>query len=419
MPNFALDPASFATLQSTLGPAGALSILQAQQLEQQKQLQQATTQATQQAQQAGQAYQQAAAAPVQEPSALDQFLPRLLGGIASVVARDPQFAQRADQDINQQRRGLLQNRLDNLAALKESWDKKAAIAEHANDLEQTISSRQKSEQISKLMDQLNETAAQKSRLEQIQETGRQQRLTEQERGKQDRLTQQEKNKGVISGGAEGASGADYIQLYNRPDGTQVPYVDLSQIKGQKLHDALKAYALQNKLPATDARGREALDLIGSVRGDISSITQDIIPLLPSGGGFKRMREGAANIAQKTLQTSGKGATLAAYPATRTAAIKTIQALASLGKGLRINQAEIKAAQEFDFPRDTDTQEVANKKFKILGMMLGHIEDAILGNPPSNAEVQKVLNAARALRAGRPATVDESDVEDVESYRRAQ
>src|SRR6185295_6059184 len=151
---FALDPATFATLQSTLGPAGALNLAQAQELEQQKQLQSATSQATTEANQAQTAYQGAAAAPIPEPDALSQFLPALMGGIASVVSRDPAYREHAENEINQRRKNLVQARLDNLGSLKDAWDKKAAAASRANDLEQEITSRQKSEQLSRAMQQM-------------------------------------------------------------------------------------------------------------------------------------------------------------------------------------------------------------------------------------------------------------------------
>src|SRR5262249_5819362 len=94
--------------------------------------------------------------------------------------------------------------------------------------------------------------------------------------------------------------------------------------------------------------------------------------------------------------------LSGYPAIRTGAIQTIQALASLGKGLRINQAEINAAMNFDYPRVNDTQATALEKFRILGMMMDHLEKAALGMPPTRDESMAVVRAVNKLNYGTPA-----------------
>jgi hypothetical protein len=399
-----LDPATFATLINTLGPAGALTQLQASELEQQKQLQQATTQATQDASEAGQQYQQAAAAPVPHPSPLDQFLPSLLGGIASVVSRDPSFRQHAQEQIANQRKDLVQQRVDNLSALKDSWDKKAQMAESAGDLEQTIKARQTSERLTRTMDQLLHGQEGQNALA-VQSLRNQGDLAvEKERTRGALAVQNAKPTALTTGLPDGTDENSFVMLQDRPDGTKTPYVDVSQVKGQKLHDTLAAYAKKSGLPLVDTKGQDALTLIGTTRQNIADITSRIIPHLPTGGGFKRAAQGGVKKVEAALQTPGEGSLLAAYPATRTAAISTIQTLASLGKGLRINQAEIQAAQNFDYPKVTDSQETARNKFAILGMMIDHMENTILGKPPSQAEVASVMRAYRNIQSGKPVSL---------------
>jgi len=395
--NIPLDPAAFATLQNTMTEGALKSYMERAAAETQKQLQQTTTAATQEAQSASQDYLQAAQQPVPEPDALAQFVPSLLGNIASVISQNPSYREQAQKDIHEKRQDLRQKRADNLLALKDMWDTKARLAANAGDREAEINARLKVEQLSKIAEQMLDAQREahglaledlkhKHELEQIGARGRQERLTQAE-------------KPVVGAGLPpGQDESSYINIRETLDGQSTPYVDISQVKGQKLHDTLLAYGRINKLPVVDATGDQALKLIKDTKGNLDTITENIIPLLPAGGGLKRGTAAFDNWWKSTLQMPGKGAQLAAYPAYRTAAITTIQTLASLGKGLRINQAEIRAAQNFDYPTIYDSQETARAKFDILQTMMSHMEGAILGRPPSEAEVAKVLKALRELKS---------------------
>jgi hypothetical protein len=72
--------------------------------------------------------------------------------------------------------------------------------------------------------------------------------------------------------------------------------------------------------------------------------------------------------------------ISSFPSFRTAAITSIQGIAALGKGLRINQAEIKTALDNDIPTATDTQEIAAGKLTNVRGMLDNVERAVLGQP---------------------------------------
>jgi len=366
--------------------------------ETQKQLQQTTTAATQEAQSASQDYLQAAQQPVPEPDALAQFVPSLLGNIASVISQNPSYREQAQKDIHEKRQDLRQKRADNLLALKDMWDTKARLAANAGDREAEIKARQTSEQLSKTVETMLEAQREAHGME--LENLRHRHELEQigARGRQERETNAAKP--VVGAGLPpGQDESSYINIRETLDGGSTPYVDISQVKGQKLHDTLLAYGRANKLPVVDATGDQALKLIKDTKGNLDTITENIIPLLPAGGGLKRGTAAFDNWWKSTLQMPGKGAQLAAYPAYRTAAITTIQTLASLGKGLRINQAEIRAAQNFDYPTIYDSQETARSKFDILQTMMSHMEGAILGRPPSEQEVAKVLKAIRELKSG--------------------
>lgn len=150
-----LDPAILASLHNTLTPAGLLSQQEAQRAQQEAELAQRTQQATQASQAATQAYQGAAAAPVPEPSALEQFIPTLLGNTASVLTQDPSFRQHGQEEVRTQRKNLLQTRMDNLTALRDNYSKAAEASERAGDLETSLKHRTRMEMLDKTRQQLN------------------------------------------------------------------------------------------------------------------------------------------------------------------------------------------------------------------------------------------------------------------------
>jgi hypothetical protein len=404
-----LDPAVLASLQNTLTPEmKVLSAFQADQERQARLAAQRTSQATEAAASAGQQYQTAAAAPPPQLDPLSASLPLLLGNISSIIGGDQAAPQRAQMGIAEQRRSLMQARTDNLIALKDNFDKKARAAEAAGDNEAATKARMQIETLSKTLDVLHQQEQHKQATD--LEGKRQQGAKELEglRQKGDiaairvRGEEQRKTDAAQAAAQANIDLADYIQVRTLPDGTKVPLADITGIPDKKRQGAVDAAARQSGVKVLSKAGAESLPLLDSVRSDMQYITENTIPLLPSGKVLNRMKGAGVNRIEAMLQTPGKGAQLAAYPATRTAAIKTIQALASLGHGLRINQAEIKAAQEFDYPRITDSQETALEKFKILNMMLDHIEGAIAGKPPTNEEVRALLKAAAALKRGEKA-----------------
>lgn len=148
------------SLQDTLQGMNGLTMMQALQQRQQEELAQRAQAAEQAAAAAQQGYQQAAAAPPPQPPIADVFVPTLLGNLASVIAQDKGFTERAQQGIQGRRAELIKARSDNLQALRDVYSQRADEAQRAGDLETTEKYRRQFELASKTIDVLE---AQKDR----------------------------------------------------------------------------------------------------------------------------------------------------------------------------------------------------------------------------------------------------------------
>lgn len=163
---------------------------QADALEQalQAELARRTQEAAAAAAQAGQQYQQAAAAPPPDISPMQAFIPSLLGNIASVIGRDPRYAEQAREDIRQQKAALLQSRAQNLQALRENAAQRADAAQRAGDFENEAKARIQMERLSKVHQQILDTQQneQQRQMELLRQQGRATETAEEHR---DRLAE--------------------------------------------------------------------------------------------------------------------------------------------------------------------------------------------------------------------------------------
>ena len=404
-----------ASLQGTLQgdqaitPEQAAILAQYQALAQQQaqQLSQNTQQAQQGATQAAEQYQQAAAQPPPNPYDLGAFLTMLGGNTASILGGTPSYRENAQQRVQQSRAEQLKARADNLQALQDVAAQKAAEAKRAGDLETEHKFRSQFETLGKQLDLVNANAQRAASDERQNKMFAEQEKLQNMRDAAAAARQANKAKaGAVTVGGQEIDPTDYVIARDTPEGEKRGVVDLSQVKQAKVKDYLTNYAKQNGLAVWDQRETNADQLLNTVEQDMQDVKDRIIPLLPNvsgkgliGGALERGAKGAENKAKAFFQTPGEGEALAGYPAIRTGAIKTIQALAVLGKGLRINQAEINAAMNFDYPRIDDSQGTANEKFRILGMMAKHIRQALLGQTPDPKEVADVIRSSRAIKAG--------------------
>ncbi len=110
--------------------------------------------AKQQAAQAQQAYGSAAAQPPPQLDPASQFIPSLLGNVASVLSGNQNYAQNAQDEIKTKKSDLLKARADNLQALRDVYSQKAEEAQKLGDLDATEKYRVKLETLSKTHEQL-------------------------------------------------------------------------------------------------------------------------------------------------------------------------------------------------------------------------------------------------------------------------
>lgn len=381
------NPAALATLQNTMGPATVQTQGDAE-MERAKaelaaaldQLGGRASEASGQATQAAQAYGAAASAPVPQVDPIEALVNRMGSRTASVLSGDPTYAQGGEKRVDQMHADLVRARVDNLTALKDQWQMKAQAAKELGNLEEELKGRAQVEKFSKTIDGL---------LQAQREAGASERNKADNDAAMDRVKQQGENDLALerlrqSGAGAGAELANYTTEYIDSKGNPVKYLNQNKVPAIKNRDAAIVSARKSGVPVLTQKQEDGLHLLEEAFGNISGIEAAAIGAINEEtgkmeGGFlaekpvdmKRLTNRFEALAQTNPQ-------IAAFPAYRTAAINIIQSLASLGPGLRINQAEINAALKYDIPNIGDTQATAKQKLKNLRQMLEHVEDSLLG-----------------------------------------
>jgi hypothetical protein len=151
------------------------------------------------------------------------------------------------------------------------------------------------------------------------------------------------------------------------------YLDMNDFEGMKEKAAARHAAQAAGLVAVDAKTGASLKAIDSAKQNAQEMWRQVSGVLPKDASG-RIITGPENTLARIFQTNPQ---LGAFGAWRTAAIQQVQALAEPGMGLRINQAEIKAAMDNDIPQETDTVQVAAQRLKNLFTMLGNKENDAL------------------------------------------
>jgi hypothetical protein len=143
------------SLGGTLNAQQLITQAEALRQQQEQELARRANDAAQAAHTAQSAYQTAAAAPPLQINPAELFIPGLLANIASVIAADPSYRERAQEGIRQRQRELAEARAQNLTALRDAAAQKAELAQHAGDLETQTKWRNQIERLDKQLDQLN------------------------------------------------------------------------------------------------------------------------------------------------------------------------------------------------------------------------------------------------------------------------
>jgi hypothetical protein len=170
----------------------------------------------------------------------------------------------------------------------------------------------------------------------------------------------------------------------------------------KLRQVITDYARKNKIPIINTtKQQQALGLIQDARENTAGVYSRIAPILAQEGGWARAKNSMMNAAAGAFQLGERGTIVSGYKAYRTAAIASIQAIATLGPGLRINQAEINAAMKYDIPTEFDTDAVALEKISVFNEMLDHAEKTLLGEVVDQKDVRRVIQRSIELGKAKP------------------
>lgn len=365
------DPAVLASLQNTLTPAGLLTQSEAENARVQADLSARTKAATEAAATAGTAYQSAAAAPPPQLDPLAQSLPMLFGNVASVLSQDKSYSQRAHENIKGAQDDLIRARMDNLTALKDSFDKKAQAAESVGNLEVAENSRMKSEQLAKTLQVL---------LQQKSADEAAARLATQEKGDTERTRMNNATQievARINAESRMAQSAkdtvDFLdtlveEIPSVAGGGNLKYVNLTNVQtDKKVKNQAISYAKMLGIPALDKNTVDRFNTVKEVYSSMDDIGAAMSQFLPKTEGMDfgrtaatRAKSAGKNIIAERLQTN---ADIAAFNSTSIVGIRAIQALAAgAGSGFRLNEAEVRMMQA-RWPKITDTYEKAAKNLE--------------------------------------------------------
>lgn len=271
------------SLQGTMSGEDILS--QQERLAQayQQMLMENAQQAAGQAQQAQQQYQQAAAQPTPQLSPADTFVPTLLSNIASVIARDPKFRERAQQGMEQKQSDLLRARQENLLALRDVYSQKADEARRAQDLEGQEKYRVKIDSLGRQLDQLGQKHANAMALENQRHLNR---LAE-----------------IAARGQENIGEGDLDEIVNSITSGQTKIENFPI----RLRSRIVARINQTGQSITPTKVRETSSVLGAARSALDEVERISTIVNTAKPGFGRFVEGAKKrvgaVTEKDLDAS--------------------------------------------------------------------------------------------------------------------
>jgi hypothetical protein len=226
------------------------------------------------------------------------------------------------------------------------------------------------------------------------------------------------------GGGAGGSGLTRDQIVSHsPSGYE--FIDLSKSPDAKTKGELWTYGKQNGIPLANDRENASMTMVGDAISNIKMMRELVIPELTKdphdiAGRMKRQIQSEPKIPYLGIPNPlyGDNPTLGGLRALRTSAIQIIQTLASLGKGLRINQVEIEMARKYDIPEISDPQNIAEAKLRLLEMMVKHVERAALGKSPYEDEPAEIKQMIKDFQESKSAPkVGKPTAKDAKQYKR--
>lgn len=191
---------------------------------------------------------------------------------------------------------------------------------------------------------------------------------------------------VSAGGGAGVASSSTNDLVSGSVRTTLSgkkYLDMGDFETPTQKAAARVAAQKQGIMAVDKQTGASLRAIDSAKQNAMEMWRQVAQFLPKDAAG-RILGGPKNTLSQIFQTHPE---LGAYGSWRTAAIQQVQALAEPGMGLRINQAEIKAAMENDIPQITDDGPTAAKRLHNLFTMLNNKENDALTRDRSTLQEQ--------------------------------
>jgi len=314
-----------------------------------------TQQAAQEAAQAAGQYQQAAQAPPPDLSPLAAFVPSLLSNFASVIGGTPSYRENRQADLQQQRRGLLESRAQNLQRLRDLSLQKAEAAEKIGDMEMAQKERLRAETQAKTWDLLMQQLRQHGAME-----------LEKERSKNDLATAK-----VRASNAPGA-GMDPDELDAIVESVVNGETEITsypiRIRGtitQKVRDSGRKI-MPKKV-------RDTVNTISSARGVVDQLESLSAGINTAGPGVARVVGGIKRSAEGAIQTRPD---VTVFNAARDGFLATISR--STGERGVLTDRDVLRARSL-LPNVWDSEKVANRKVKELRTFLDGLEQRAIKN----------------------------------------
>jgi hypothetical protein len=377
-----------ANLTGTLSGLDVLGLQAALEQQMNEAMASRTGQAADAAGQASQAYQSAAAAPSPQLSPLDQGLPLLLGGVASILQGNQGPTQRAQEGIQTSKAALLKARSENLAALHDVWAQKADEAQRAGDLEAQLKARSSQERVSNTLATVNAEADRASRKELSDADNAAVMEREKFRAANDLLVAN------IKAAATGAEDTAFLDNEVKQNSAGRSYLPLTNIPPKAKIAALK-WAKDKGIPAVSPKDADKLDKLDIARQNLADMKATLQEIAP-----KDWKDLGTMTKNRLAQITKSDPAVVNYQNYFAALIEQLVALAGgSGSGLRINQAEIR--QELKRSPDVATPlPVALGWADRIEKLINNAEDAGLGRKNIVSEGAPGANQAKATQADR-------------------
>ena len=368
------------SLIGTLTPQGLLSAAEAEQKRLEEEQAARAASLSQGAGEAGAALQQATQAPLPQLNPMAALIQSLGGNVASIIGETPRYANNAQADLNAQKDELLAKRAQNLAALKDNYDRQAMAAQSAGDLLAEAKLRKSAESVSKAWQAIHDESAARQAMDRDKANNE----ASAKEGALDRASREK-----IAGLARSAGKQDEITAIQEtiPDHTTTTqtgyqFIDLSEYTGNAKNAVMRLGA-RMKIPVIPGPDAAALKDIDRARRDVSGLREYINGLLPEDAATRSQKYVGMKLS-KLFQTNEQRAAFKTY---RDIAIPILRALAG-SKNLRITQKQIDLSVE-NLPKDDDTVGSAARKFGIIDRVLSNAELPLITRDWSkSAEAQK-------------------------------